>query len=82
MIDNITFKGPIRPVVYGIASQFDQVAILRNSVIKTVPTTSYRNSPVTGAQIETLPSSEERAGVRWGLSICIYPTAVSGKTIS
>jgi hypothetical protein len=77
MIDNITFKGPIRPVAYGIATQFDQVAILRNSVIKTVPTTSYRNSPVTGAQVETLPSSEELAGVRWEVLTIKIPAAAT-----
>lgn len=77
MIDNITFKGRIRPVALGITSQFDQVTIHRNSVTKSVPTTSYLNSPVTGAQIETLPTSEEFAGVPWVVLNIKIPAAAA-----
>ena len=77
MIDNFTFKGRIRPVVNGTTSRFDQVAIIRNSTIKTVPTTSYLNSPVTGAQIEILPSTEVLAGIAWETLTIKLPVAAT-----
>jgi hypothetical protein len=77
MIDNITFKGRIRPVVYGTTSRFDQVSIIRNSTTKIVPTTSYLNSPVTAAQIEILPSTEVLAGITWEALTIKLPVAAA-----
>jgi len=77
MIDHITLKALVRPFIPGAPSQFDQVAILRNSIIKTVPTTSYLNSPVTGAQVEVLPSVEDVGGTSWQFLTITIPVAAT-----
>lgn len=65
MLDQTTLKGRIKQVVQGIPSQFDQIALLKNTVIKMLPANSYLQSPLTGAQINVLPSVEEHGGSQW-----------------
>ena len=77
MIDNLSFKGRIQQVVQGIPSQFDQIALLRNSGIKLLQAKSYLNSPITAAQIEALPTVEEHLGVQWLYLTISLPVAAA-----